>query len=296
MSYDLYFTRPAITLEQFEDYFDDRPNYQMSSEQVVYQNEDTGVYFTIDYHDPARPEPDLVGHTAVLCLNYYRPHVFGLEAVEEVAAFIDHFGFSINDPQLDGMGDGPFSREGFLRGWNRGNEAGYSAFFGLPDKDPATKVWTLPASTLEGVWRWNRGRAGLQESLLREDVFVPRVFSVAVADKAATMVVWPDAISAVIPEVDYLMVLRDELAPKAFLRGKKKDQMLVPFDRLRPALQPFLTAAFALPAYRLPSSRTPEAVRDSVRDLKATGLVPGNLPMDQVLDAEIVAKVRSQAV
>jgi len=124
--------------------------------------------------------------------------------------------------------------------------------------------------------------------------FVPRLFLIVAAEKAATMVVWPDAISALIPEADYLMVLRDELAPKAFLGGKKKDQILVPFDRLRPVLEPYRTADFSLPAYKLPVQRVPEAVRAGIRDLKATGITAENLPVDRALNAEIVAKVEQR--
>lgn len=300
MSHDLYLTRPAITLEQFEDYFSDRPNYDVSDAQAVYQNENTGVYFVVEHNDPSQrsaggedagdlqPEEDLFDYTATVSLNYYRPHVFGLEAVEEVAAFVEHFGFSVLDEQSEGMGDGPFSREGYLRSWNFGNEFGYSSI--LRGEDRPDKVWSMPASRLEAVWRWNLGKDELQASL-REDIFVPRVFTAVVADGPATVVVWPDAIPELMPEVDYLMVLRDELAPKGLLGGRKKDQILVPFDRLRPLLEPYRTDGFSLPVYRLPAPQVPDGVRAAVRALKATGIESEGLPMDQILTEEIVERV-----
>jgi hypothetical protein len=118
MSYDLYFTNPRISKEEFLTYFRGRPNYELSDLQAVYQNEDTGVYFIFDYEESGTDS------VASFNLNYYRPHVFGLEAADELSAFIDSFGFAIHDSQIEGMADGAFSKEGFLKGWNAGNEFG----------------------------------------------------------------------------------------------------------------------------------------------------------------------------
>ncbi len=224
-------------------------------------------------------------------MNYFRSHIFALEAADEIAAFVDHFGFSVHDAQVDDLSDGPFSKDEFVRAWNHGNEFAYSSL--LRSEDRPDHVWTMPADRLEAVWRWNFVRAELQESL-DEDVFVPRVFTIVAAGREATAVVRPDAISELIPEADYLMILRDELAPKGFLGGRKKDQILVPFEAMRPLLEPYRTAGFSLPCFRLPSPDVPEAVRAGVRALKATGITSDGLPTDQILTAEIVAKVMGE--
>ena len=114
MSYDLYFTKPEITLQQFEDYFRRRDNYKVENAQAWYENEDTGVYFCFEFSD--EDSKDLDFGKISFNLNFFRPHFFALEAEIEVKEFIDKFGFSINDPQNEGMAEGPFTKEGFIRG------------------------------------------------------------------------------------------------------------------------------------------------------------------------------------
>ncbi|MFM0009145.1 MULTISPECIES: hypothetical protein [Paraburkholderia] len=47
-------------------------------------------------------------------MNYFRPHDFGLEAEPEVRFFINRFEPQVQDPQKDGMGNGPYSTKGLL--------------------------------------------------------------------------------------------------------------------------------------------------------------------------------------
>jgi hypothetical protein len=57
MSYDLFFTEPEISLQQFETYFANRNLYKVENAQAWYENEDTGVYFCFDYSDELVLEP-----------------------------------------------------------------------------------------------------------------------------------------------------------------------------------------------------------------------------------------------
>jgi hypothetical protein len=185
------------------------------------------------------------------------------------------------------MGDGPFSKDGFLKAWNHGNEFGYSAILGS-DKRPE-KVWRVPKERLEEIWRWNFHKPKVQDSF-REDIFVPRVFFMIVAGQVASVAVWPDAISELIPQVDYLTIRRDQLAPKPFFGPRTTDQIILPFDEFRSALEPYVTSAYSLRAYKLPSPKAPEGLRSRVRALKASGITGESIPVDQVLTEEIVAK------
>jgi len=185
------------------------------------------------------------------------------------------------------MGDGPFSKDGFLRAWNHGNEFGYSAI--LRSDKRSERVWRVPKERLEAIWRWNFDKPKVQDSF-REDIFVPRVFFMIVAGRAASVAVWPDAISELIPEVDYLIIGRDQLAPRPFFGARTKDQIILPFDDFRSALEPYVTSDYSLRAYKLPSPKAPEALRSRVRALKASGITGEGIPVDQVLNEEIVAK------
>ena len=43
MSYDLYFTQPKISRQEFDTYFQGRPNYRLNGSQAFYENEATGA-------------------------------------------------------------------------------------------------------------------------------------------------------------------------------------------------------------------------------------------------------------
>ncbi|MPW22977.1 hypothetical protein GCT13_40890 [Paraburkholderia sp. CNPSo 3157] len=124
MSYDLFFNFPTpVPSTDIERHFSGRPNYQVG-DAAVYQNPHTGVYFQFTW--PRDSVDGKVGRVA-FNVNYFRPHVFGLEAEAEVHAFVMRFSPKIEDPQLHGMGAGPYAPERFLSGWNTGNEAAYEA-------------------------------------------------------------------------------------------------------------------------------------------------------------------------
>jgi hypothetical protein len=287
MSYDLYFTSPRITHSQFHAFFTARQHYQLSESRACYQNENTGVYFMINLNEDTEDDPEAVQSTASLNLNYYRPHVFGLEAVDEIQAFVEHFGFSIYDPQSEGVGDGPFSKEGFLKGWNHGNEIGYSAI--LNSENAPRQVFSYSSDGLESIWRWNMKKRSNQE-FLSEDRFVPCIFFMEIGGRASSVAVWPDAISELIPHVDFLLIGRDELAPKFLFGGRKKDQIIVPMAALASDLAAYASDDYPMPAYLLPARRVPDSLRGRIRKLKATGIVGEAIPMDKVLNEELVRK------
>lgn len=147
MSYDLYFTTPKISREQFKSHFAGNRLYEVSPGQAIYENKDTGVYFVFTFGDSAPADPGEIASSASFNLNYYRPHYFGLEAVKEVTMFVERFGFSVHDPQMNGMGDGPYSSDAFLKGWNHGNAFGYSAM--VRGKNGPGRVWSLPTARLD---------------------------------------------------------------------------------------------------------------------------------------------------
>jgi hypothetical protein len=244
MSYDLFLSRDEpLGLEEYEEFFSARTNYKCSGGQAVYQNETTGVYFVFDFEGKTAESP----HWVTFNLNYCRPHFFGLEAASEVEALIEHFEFGIDDPQSAGMANGPFSVNGFLKGWNQGNAFGYRAV--LDSANSSDRPWTRPSKELEAIWKWNFERDRIQESL-QDDIFVPRVFWGTLDERLYSMVVWPDGIPTLIPDVEILVVGREELAPRRFFR-KANDKCYVPAERFNGLLAPIDSGRWPLPA-RLP--------------------------------------------
>jgi hypothetical protein len=207
MSYELgmHFD-PAIDQRDFLKYFGSRRNFIVSGTEIAYQNPDTGVGFFVRF----QPSKGFLSRKSIRAanfeINYFRPSFFGLEADIELSALVARFAFRIEDSQMKGMGEGPYSSEGFLSGWNFGNEfAVRTILSGHPDQ----KIQTLPASKLRAAWMWNYkkpewlAKAGDQQ-------FVPSIMPVAVGNTPSLVVVWALGMPVLLPKVDYVLVGRDD--------------------------------------------------------------------------------------
>ncbi|MEZ5943637.1 MAG: hypothetical protein R3C18_19760 [Planctomycetaceae bacterium] len=280
MSYDLFLGSPdrPLTSEQFMSFFEGRPHYDVSEQQAVYENETTGVYFCFDFS----PEDGTVAFN----LNYFRPHFFGLEAAPEVAAFVEAFDLDIHDPQHEGMEDGPFSVEGFLQGWNTGNRFGYRAIL---TSHPPEDTHVYPTTDLERIWRWNYRLDRLQEQE-GEMLFVPRYMFITKDGVTRSMVVWPDAIPILIPQADFVYILRDELSLKPQAEDHR-EMTLVKWDQVESLVSSFPFDGEA-GCYRLDYASAPLAVVQHIQSLPIHPLGSNvGLSLDRVLNAEIVRDV-----
>jgi hypothetical protein len=213
MSYDLYFrSARAVSIDDLRGYFEEQDNFTVSDDRAHYENEATGVYFGFDF----MKEPSAARVPLAFNINYFRPHVFGLEAEPVLTDLVEAFELDIDDPQSEGMGQGPYSAEGFLRGWNNGNRFGYRAILTM---DEAPVPLTLPAARVRGVWQWNRGKELNAEGMidLIDDVppcFLPTVMLFQTGEREVkTLVIWDTKMAIAIPEVDLVMTMTDDGAP-----------------------------------------------------------------------------------
>lgn len=294
MSYDLYLTSTGddLTLDRFTQYFASRPNFRVEGSQAWYQNEDTGTYFVFEYEEQGvsnAPDDDddddeSPPHQCSFNLNYYRPTVFATEAEPELRALIETFSLTVDDPQLGGMGVGPYQSEGFLEGWRRGNEFGYQAILG---QNRTEQVYTLPTIEIERIWLWNLRRAARQAEV-GDGLFVPRVVYLDVDGAPQSAVVWPDGIPSVVPRVDLLIVPRQQLAPRR-LFSKTPDRALVTW----PEAEPLLRAHASLvdgPAYSISYLTPPTEVVAFIKRLKSSDEQLKGIAADTILNAELAAK------
>lgn len=230
MSYDLFLYSPELTRDSFERFFKGRAHYESVG---WYVNKDTGVYFSFEFSDGEQGEEDvdpetpeaLRGPHAGFNLNYYRPHVFGLEAEPEVTAFVTAFGCTIDDPQNDGMGDGVYTPEGFLRGWNTGNAFGYRAMGG-------SDALVVDDAVIERVWRWNLQREARQ-SEIGEECFLPRLNWARRKSDGAPIVfaTWGEGVRIAIPECATHALLARDPRPglsSLFRKKSKPETKMIP--------------------------------------------------------------------
>jgi hypothetical protein len=287
MSYDLFFkprSGECIAPDAFDDFFSSRSNYKVDLPQAWYQNEETGVYFVFELHsDTADNEAQTF--PVSLNINYFRPSYFILEAEPEVTAFVRHFDLVVSDPQLDGMGDGDYNPDLLKSGWNHGNAFGYSAILKDPENRPT--VTCLPAQILLRSWAWNHRRNSLQ-AILGESKFVPRIIFLSVNGLPATAALWPDGIPIAVPEVDYFIVPRKELAPrKLFLRTE--DHTVVAYKDALPILERYRSTNE--PGFVLSYDSPPRDIAAFVKALPKSELAIQGVAADSMLDKELVERV-----
>jgi hypothetical protein len=290
VSYDLFFSpkegAPPPAADDVRAWFAARPHYDVSEEQAVYENDDTGVYFVFE---PAEGDAGEDEGGWTFNINFARPHVFGLEAEPELTAFVRQFGWDVVDPQDGGMEDGTYTPEGFLAGWNSGNEFGIGAMLSHGGLEQTDHV-TLPRAEVARIWKWNLGRATLQERV-GGDVFVPPILVVKQDGRARSMTVWGDAMPIALPEVEIVACMREELAPRRLL-VRRPDMALLPYRALGVLLRH--ARRVAEPAPHLVFAPQQPAVVDFFR---AATPHPGELEavsFDHVLDAELVDAVRAR--
>ena len=213
MSYSLFLHfKPRIRRTNMVAYFAGRRHYKLAKDRVSYQNEDTGVYFWFDL----RYGRDILGRRTVKSIefevNYNRPSFFALEAEKELSAIIGVFHPRIEDPQMHGMGEGPYSAEGFFSGWNFGNAFSVRSVL---TRSPDADVTSMPGDVLRAAWLWN-SRCAEQRKKLNHRCFVPTILFLRVDGLPCRVVAWGAAMPIMLPRVDYVVVGRPVMGDKRF--------------------------------------------------------------------------------
>jgi hypothetical protein len=237
MSYDVSFCvrrgseRP--TSEALRDHFGEHVLYAVAEDGARYENEATGSSFSFAWAEAADDDDgddddgELVSAGLSFEIGYARPHSFALEARLELERVVERFGLSVNDPQLQGMGIGPWDAAAFVRGWLAGNQMALSVLLGrLYDAGESVKsLPLLPEAEIRRHWQWNYARRGIEEML---GVAVPRVFFFrGEGGRIFSMIGWPDAQPLALPGVDCAL-LHDSDSDK---------RVLVEMDELGSALE-----------------------------------------------------------
>jgi hypothetical protein len=200
MSYDLelYF-EPAVRRDRLLEHFAARRRFSIKNDDVVYENRDTGVYFFMRLRSARK-----LFRSRIVCaefeINYCRPSYFGIEAEMVLSDFVAVFQPRIEDHQIQGMGEGPCSREGFLGGWNFGN------VFAARNVSPGHNVATMPADELRATWEWNYHRAERQRR--NPGLFVLGILFFRIEGHPCRVATWGEGMPILLPKVDHVFVGR----------------------------------------------------------------------------------------
>lgn len=286
MSYDLYLKprNGVVDQQKIVKYFSSRANYKVDPPQAWYMNEDTGVYFVFELQND-QEDDGTESYPLALNINYFRPSNFIEEAEPEITAFVQAFDMVVLDPQNNGMGEGEYSPALLKTGWNEGNDFGYSAILREPEN--RQNLASLPKALLFKAWSWNVDRQRLQNEL-GESKFVPRIMFIRLDGEVKTAAVWPDGIPIAVPEVDFLIVPRKDLAPRKLFR-RAEDRTIVALNDALPILQKHAMKS-ALGVLILDYNTPTAEISKYVMSLPADKREIQGLVADQVLDRELVEK------
>lgn len=234
MSYDLYFYKSKgrqLTEREISDYLTNNlASVNENTDQWLFQNKDTEVYFFFNYNVPEN-NPDTIeifddfeNTYFSFGLNFLRPNFFGIEAFQFVEKFMEELDLFVIDPQSVGM-DNPrkISAKELLATWGKQNLA-----FSV-EKFEEFGFTYLPIDKSDDLWNYNYHRISLQEKLGIE-YFVPRIFMMKtkVGNKAITVSTWTQHIPIVLPPADYFLVSKEY---KKFFRTIK-EAGLISYDAL----------------------------------------------------------------
>lgn len=290
MSYDLYFKprNGSVDRAAFKAFFDQNPLFTVGDTEVAYQNDATGTYFHFGWQDIDAPEVEGEGpessYQISFNLNFFRPSTFALESAPHVTALVRTFDLVVFDPQTHGMGEGDFSVEGFYSGWNAGNEWAIRSIIERHGIDEHGGL--VSQSEIHRTWHWNLHKSQREATLEQRgiDRFVPTRMYVRLEGRVASMIVWPDGIPFESAPTEYVLVVREELAPRTFLRSKP-DKVLVPWSDLRPVIE-LHGSSDADGIVALTFESVPRDVANFVRKLPSRKVDFTILSPDRVLDAE----------
>ncbi|MBN1916969.1 MAG: hypothetical protein JW889_03585 [Verrucomicrobia bacterium] len=289
MSYDLFFEcmpgQPRPSRAALLAYFEQRPNYQVSGDQAIYENKDTGAYFILDYDESVAEELENASRLPVVAdINYLRPHFFAWEGGIELAAFVRHFGLLAWSPQSERTVH--LKPDDVYQDWWASSER--TTLKLLRSGEVPMPRYALPTPLLDRIWRWNYGLQALQERL-GESIFVPRISMLDIEGSPRSMVVWSDAIPIALPAVDYVVLYRKETQPRRlFGRRKDHDLVLKPYHECEPLIISFGTANEVPPCRLLRYVDPPASVITLFRKGKALEGKLRGIRFEEVLNEELV--------
>lgn len=186
-----------------------------------YENEDTGVYFSVEYgpaEDAAEAPQGFAPAQIAVNVNFARPHYFGLEVMPLLAAMADDLGCALRDHQGDDQPRAPVASD-LIETWNDGNAMGTQMVI---EHAPDHPRWNKQAA--RQWWEYQRVRKELVAALGGEDVFVPAMLLVTLPEnpRVVSVAVWPDGIPLVVPPSELIAGSYDQ---KRLFRTKRIEML-----------------------------------------------------------------------
>ena len=283
MRYELFFVSSSPMMSPqvaFEHYFEKREHYIVRRGTAQYENADTGVSFAFDCTEEPLVAPGTPRPWARFMVDVLRPSFFPEEATREIEPFIRHFEVRVLDHAGTEAVD--YSPATFLRHWHDASRREYAKAMASARKS-ARPLPRMPRAEIIAAWQWNYHRRVLQ-SHEGDGLFVPRIWFLRTEQGMATCVVWPEAMAARVPQVDYVIFSRGAFAPVPAL--SEPEVAFVRWGVVSPTIAGSAAYDSLSLSWRVTDPHMLEALARVVSHQPPAKRLPDVVPLDTVLDEE----------
>ena len=234
MSYDLYFYKrksSSLSEQQVRDYLNNSNYFALdeNGNQWNYHNEETGVYFGIDWNEPNTEAEDIEiwdsfedyeNLNFYFTINFIRPNFFGYESFPILDELLDDLDLYVLNMQDEIDPDNPQKFEkGYLENqWIVQNEKL------VKDNFETFQVDFYSKENSDYIWNYQFNRNQLQDNL-NEDIFVAGYILLKTINdgRIYRICVWPNHIPIIIPPVDFIIIQKNY---KKFFRNVEESGLV----------------------------------------------------------------------
>lgn len=287
MSYDLYFYKrksSSLSEEKVKDYLNNSNHFVLeeNGNQWSYHNEETGVYFGIDWNEQNTEAEeieiwdsfeDYENLNFCFTINFIRPNFFGYESFPILDEIIDDLDLYILNMQDEIDPDNPqkFEKDYLGNQWIIQNEKL------VKDNFKTFQVDFYSKENSDYIWNYQFNRNQLQDNL-NEDIFVAGYILLKNINdsKIYRVCVWPNHIPVIIPPVDFIIIQKNY---KKFFRNVEESG-LVSFEQIASKLgKYFENFECEIPNLKVVYQENADKMRKKFNDLKIESQVNdfGNL-------------------
>ncbi|GEM_PF-5858785 len=286
MSYDLFFRRRKgqFSKSQFFDYLASQEHYECFDTGAYYQNQHTGVEFSLDL---APEDDEEIDYHVECCIAYGVPEFFILEIGDQLESLAQALDLLIWDPQQeDDPLYRPFQKLALLEGWKIYNRVAVKNLAGSGGSD---RLYTYPGAKLTQIWRWNYQRPDFQKEA-GNDVFVPQIMMATDGTRVGTAATWSNGIPTYLPRTDLVLLVylnlplppqADRERPIVIVSGESVWQLLADVPR-KERIFPYL---------EMPTTMPDQRVIDFFSDPPALEPSWEGISFDSVVDEEYFSEI-----
>jgi hypothetical protein len=251
MSFDLYFCSPKsgrVDFDAVAAWAKERGPFVHNPNQLWYSNEDTGVYFSLDFEpnepetpDDARVPEGIFDSGLSFNLNFNRPSFFGFEAMPYVEQLARRFDLRVFNPQSNAP---DFATEAgaknLTESWLDHNRR---AILTLTKQEPSfPSPFYMPLEHSLYLWRFRMAKEKLK-LICGEGLYLPRLAPVHQKDSklVSRAFTCTQGVPTIVPDSEWVFVVRGK---KGFFKPKGKPEIGVISrktfgDLLRGYIEPF---------------------------------------------------------